>query len=126
VEQEDYLETIFNLKNDKGLVRISDIARELGLSKPSVTQMMQRLHKDGCVIYKPYLPLNLTEKGKKIGSKVAERHEVLSEFLTILGISKSVQEKDIHGIEHSLSPSTLKELKNVTKFLKEKKYKPKK
>ncbi len=124
MEQEDYLETIYNLTVKQELVRISDIAKILKLSKPSVTQMMQRLEKDECVIYKPYLPLQLTSKGKKIGKKVAERHEVLAEFLTILKIPKNIQEKDIHGIEHSLSPITLDHLRKTTKFLKEKKFKP--
>lgn len=122
MEQEDYLETIYKLNVEQGLVRISDIAKILRLSKPSVTQMMQRLEKEGCVLYKPYFPLKLTEKGKKIGKKIAERHTVLAEFLTILGIPKNIQEKDIHGIEHCLSPITLKQLKLATSFLKTKKF----
>lgn len=122
MEQEDYLETIYNLKKDLGHIRISDIASTLKLSKPSVTQMMQRLEKEGYVNYKPYLPLKLTAKGSRIGRKVAERHEVLAEFLTTLKIPKAIQEKDIHGIEHFLSPLTLQNLKKVTKFLKEKNF----
>lgn len=125
MEQEDYLETIYNLEKEKGHIRVSDIAQELNLSKPSVTQMMQRLKKEKCVEYEPYLPLKLTDKGKKIGQKVAERHKVLADFLTILGIPDNIQEKDIHGIEHSLSDITVKELKQVTSFLKDKNYKTK-
>jgi Mn-dependent DtxR family transcriptional regulator len=120
MEQEDYLEAIYNLKIQNGLVRVSDIASMLNLSKPSVTQMVQRLEKDGCINYKPYYPLELTTKGEKIGKKVAERHEVLAEFFTLLGISKKIQEKDIHGIEHSLSQETFEKLKSLTTFLKEK------
>lgn len=120
MEQEDYLETIYKLNLTQGLVRISDIARILKLSKPSVTQMMQRLKKDGCVTYKPYLPLQLTNKGKRIGKKVAERHEVLAKFFTLLKIPQKIQEKDIHGIEHNLSPMTLKKLREVTSFLEKK------
>ncbi len=124
MEKEDYLETIYNLQKENGHVRVSDIASELKLSKPSVTQMMQRLDKDGCINYQPYLPLKLTPKGKKIGKDVAEKHSVLADFFTILGVSKATQEKDIHGIEHFLSPITLKRLKGATKFLKEKNFKP--
>lgn len=120
MEQEDYLETIYKLHIEQGLVRISDIAKILKLSKPSVTQMMQRLEKDGCVTYKPYFPLQLTNKGRRIGKKVAERHEVLAKFFTLLKIPPKIQERDIHGIEHSLSPITLKRLKEITNFLKKK------
>lgn len=123
MEQEDYLETIYDLYENKGYVRISDVAKALNLSKPSVTQMMQRLQKEGCVIYSPYQPLKLTDKGRKIGKGVAERHKVLAEFFTLLGIPKKTQLKDIHGIEHSLSPVTLKTLREVMKFLKKTNFK---
>ncbi len=123
MEQEDYLETIYNLQTKTKHVRISDVAQILDVSKPSVTQMIQRLHKDGYIIYKPYTPLDLTKKGKKIAIRVASRHSALSEFLTVLGVPQYIQEKDIHGIEHCLSPVTLKRLKEVTQFLKAKKFK---
>ena len=122
MEQEDYLETIFNLNKEKGYVRISDIANDLGISKPSVTQMMQRLKKDGMVDYKPYQPLKLKPKGRSIGKKVAERHRVLTGFFTLLGVPAKIQEQDIHGIEHHLSPATLRQLKKATEFLKRKNY----
>lgn len=118
MEQEDYLETIYKLSQKNDHVRVSDLAKELKLSKPSVTQMMQRLDKDGQVDYKPYAPLQLTDKGKKIGKKIAERHSVLAEFFTVLGIPKHIQEKDIHGIEHYISPITLTKLREATKILK--------
>ncbi len=124
-KREDYLETLYNLQKEKGEMRISDIALELDISKPSVTQMMQRLKKEKCVLYEPYAHVKLTKKGYEIGKSVAERHKVLAEFFTILGISKTVQERDIHGIEHSLSDVTLKRLKEVSKFLKDKKFKKK-
>lgn len=120
MEQEDYLETIYKLKKENGYVRISDVAAVLGLSKPSVTQMMQRLKKDGLVLYDPYKPLDLSDDGMKIGKEVAERHKVLAEFFTLIGIPEKVQDADIHGIEHCLSSVTLGKLKKVTKFLREK------
>lgn len=123
MEQEDYLETIYKLSLEKKRVGISDIAKALDLSKPSVTQMMQRLDKDGCVIYKTYAPLKLTAKGKRIGQKIAHRHKILAEFFTLLGISKHIQERDIHGIEHYLSPVTRRRIKEVIQFLKKKGFK---
>ena len=123
MEKEDYLETIYNLKKEKNYIRISDIAETLGLSKPSVTQMMQRLKKEGLVDYEPYKPLKLTARGNKIGRGVADRHQVLSEFFTLLGVSNDIQKKDIHGIEHYLSPVSFKKLKKVTLFLSGNNYK---
>ena len=120
MEKEDYLETIYKLKKENQQVRVSDLAGALGVSKPSVTQMIQRLHQEGLVVYRRYLTVNLTPKGRKIGKVVADRHEVLADFFTFLGIPQHIQEKDIHGIEHHLSPVTLEKLRNVTQFLKNK------
>lgn len=122
MKQEDYLETLYNLEKTAGCLRTSDVAHTLKLRRPSVTQMMQRLAKDGYITYKPYFPISLTTKGRTIGRKVAERHAVLTTFLTLLGIPKRSQEKDIHGIEHHLSPLTLRRLKDVTAFLRRKGY----
>lgn len=122
MEQEDYLETIYKLAKKQAFVRISDLAKELKLSKPSVTQMIQRLEKEGYISHSPYSPLKLKGKGRRIGKKVAERHEVLAEFFTVLDIPKRIQEKDIHGIEHCLSPLTLTRLRRTTRFLKIKKF----
>lgn len=124
MEKEDYLETIYNLDKERGHVRISDVASILKVQKASVTQMMQRLQDEEYVLYKPYFPLQLTLKGKAAARRVAERHKALGDFFTILGVPELVQEKDIHGIEHFLSPITLKKLKKVTAFLK-KHYRPK-
>lgn len=120
---EDYLETIYKLKKEKGQVRISDIASKLHISKPSVTQMVHKLAAEGYLVYKPYFPVEITSKGKRIGLKIAKCHEALTEFLTLLGIPKETQEHDIHGIEHFLSPSTLEGIKKATEFLKRKKFK---
>ncbi|MBI2463821.1 transcriptional regulator [Candidatus Peregrinibacteria bacterium] len=117
MEKEDYLESIYNLQTEYGYVRISDVAKTLSVRKPTVTQMMQRLHEEGYVVYEPYLKLQLTESGKRIARRVAERHHVLETFLTILHIPQNVQKKDIHGIEHCLSPVTLERLRQVNNFL---------
>lgn len=117
ITKEDYLETIYNLEQESGFSRISDIAQHLKISKPSVTQMVQKMAEEGYLDYTPYSPLQLTAKGQKIGQDIAERHQVLSEFLTLLDIPPDIQEKDIHGIEHYLSPVTFERLKKVTLFL---------
>lgn len=122
MEQEDYLETIYKLAEKQDFVRISDLAKELKLSKPSVTQMIQRLGKEGFILHQSYAPLKLTAKGRRIGRKIAERHRVLEEFFTILKIPRHIREKDIHGIEHCLSPLTLSGLKKTTKFLRKHKF----
>jgi DtxR family manganese transport transcriptional regulator len=119
MEREDYLQTIYRLEALTGEARISDLARVLKIKKPSASQMVERLEKQGYVSHKPYAGMHLTKKGKKAAEHVIARHEALADFFTTLGISKKIQEHDIHGIEHYLSPVTLNKLQALTKLLKE-------
>lgn len=120
--QEDYLRAVYELKKKHGHVRVSDVAKNLGIQRASVTQMIQRLYEEGYVIHKPYSPVELTEKGEKIAFEVSRRYYALKDFFDILGVSAKVQEKDRHEIEHCLSAESLEKLCEVTKFLKKKRF----
>lgn len=98
---------------------MSALAATLKVQKPSVSQMAERLKRQGYIVYRPYQDITLTAKGRRIALAIHERHEALADFFTTIGIPKKVQEHDIHGLEHYLSPITLKKLRAITKFLKE-------
>lgn len=119
MDQEDYLHAIYLLTRSGTGARISDIAEALNVRKPSASQMAERLAKQGHISYRPYQDISLTARGRKIALSIHERHEALAEFFTTIGIPQKVQEHDIHGMEHYLSPATLKKLKAITKFLRE-------
>jgi Mn-dependent DtxR family transcriptional regulator len=119
MDQEDYLHAIFLLTLSGKEARMSDIAKALEVKKPSVSQMAERLKKQGYISYRPYQDITLTGKGRRIALAIHERHEALADFFTTIGIPKKIQEHDIHGLEHYLSPITLRKLRAITKFLKE-------
>ncbi|WIV18067.1 transcriptional regulator MntR [Paenibacillus polygoni] len=100
---EDYLERIYKLIDEKGYARVSDIAEGLEVHPSSVTKMIQKLDKDEYLIYEKYRGLILTPKGKKIGKRLMDRHELLEEFLTIIGVQDENIYRDVEGIEHHLS-----------------------
>lgn len=100
---EDYLERIYKLIDEKGYARVSDIAEGLEVHPSSVTKMIQKLDKDEYLIYEKYRGLVLTPKGKKIGKRLMDRHELLEEFLTIIGVKNENIYTDVEGIEHHLS-----------------------
>ena len=122
MEQEDYLEVIYQLEKQEGVARISDVAKALDVKKPSVSQMAERLKKKGYVSYEPYRSMRLTVRGHAIALRIFTCRQALGDFFTVLGIPKQVQKHDIHGMEHYLSPVTLKKLQTLTKFLKDKKH----
>jgi Mn-dependent DtxR family transcriptional regulator len=104
---EDYLERIQELIDAKGYARAVDIALSLGISQASVTNMVKRLDAEGFVKHERYRGLILTEEGRAIARAVADRHRILTEFLRLLGISEPEVQRDVEGLEHHLSASSL-------------------
>lgn len=100
---EDYLERIYKLMEEKGYARVSDIAEGLSVHPSSVTKMIQKLDKDNYLIYEKYRGLILTPKGKKMGKRLMERHQLLETFLTTIGVQSENIYADVEGIEHHLS-----------------------
>lgn len=100
---EDYLERIYKLIDEKGYARVSDIAEGLEVHPSSVTKMIQKLDKDNYLVYEKYRGLVLTSKGQKMGKRLVDRHQLLEEFLTMIGVSEDTIYKDVEGIEHHLS-----------------------
>ena len=104
---EDYLEQIHNLIASKGYARVVDIAKNLGISQASVTNMIQRLDAEGFVIYERYRGVVLTEKGGEVGAEIARRHEVLTRLLAGFGLDPQTVHEDVEGMEHHISRQTL-------------------
>jgi len=111
---EDYLERILELINSKGYARVVDIAAALKISQASVTNMVQRLDADGLLKYEKYRGLILTTSGKTLASKIAHRHQLLTDFLKLLGLDDRVIYHDVEGMEHHVSSSTLRAIEALT------------
>ncbi len=114
---EDYLERILELINTKGYARVVDIATRLGISQASVTNMVQRLDADGLLKYEKYRGLVLTTAGETLARNIAQRHQLLTDFLTLLGVEQQVIDHDVEGMEHHISPATLRVIEALTEQL---------
>jgi Mn-dependent DtxR family transcriptional regulator len=115
---EDYLERILELINTKGYARVVDIATSLGISQASVTNMVQRLDGEGLLKYEKYRGLVLTTAGETLARNIARRHQLLTDFLKLLGVDQRVIEHDVEGMEHHISPPTLRAIEALTAQLK--------
>jgi Mn-dependent DtxR family transcriptional regulator len=111
---EDYLERILELINTKGYARVVDIATSLSISQASVTNMIQRLDAEGLLKYEKYRGLVLTTAGETLARNIAQRHQLLTDFLTLLGVEESVIDHDVEGMEHHISPQTLRAIEALT------------
>ena len=104
--REDYLETIYELIEANAVARVKDIAAKLNVRKPSVHCAINELKKHGLVEQEAYGYVTLTEAGTVEAQKVVRRHEILREFLLLLGVPPEVAERDACAMEHILSPAT--------------------
>lgn len=111
---EDYLERILELIDSKGYARVIDIASSLKISQASVTNMVQRLDADQLLKYEKYRGLVLTAAGETLARSIARRHELLAQFLRLLGVDENVIEHDVEGMEHHISPATLRAIEALT------------
>ncbi len=114
---EDYLERIMELINTKGYARVVDIAESLKISQASVTNMVQRLDAEGLLKYEKYRGLALTTAGAELALNITRRHQLLTDFLKLLGLDDEVIYHDVEGMEHHISPPTLRAIQALTAHL---------
>ncbi len=113
---EDYIEQIYNLINTKGYARVTDIAEALEVHPSSVTKMVQKLDKDDYVNYEKYRGFILTDKGNKVGKRLVFRHDLLEEFLEIIGVDEDKIYDDVEGIEHHLSWNAIDRISDLVDY----------
>jgi Mn-dependent DtxR family transcriptional regulator len=87
---------------------VADIAQGLRISQASVTNMVQRLDAEGLLKYEKYRGLVLTTAGETLARNIMRRHQLLSDFLRMIGIDEEVIYHDVEGMEHHISPQTLR------------------
>lgn len=117
--REDYLEAIYNLNEEKGYVSAADISDRLGVKPPTVSNMVVNLAKNGYLEHERYRGMRLTASGEKIARSVIKRHQVISEFISMLGVDDQTAFVDTEGIEHHVHPSTLRRLERLADYLRE-------
>lgn len=114
---EDYVEAVDTITEQTGRCRVTDLAREFGVSHVTVTRIVSRLADEGWVRTEPYRPIELTRKGKQLAAKAKERHKIVLDFLVALGVPREVAAVDAEGIEHHVSPPTLARFREWTREL---------
>lgn len=115
---EDYLETILHLQQEHSVARAKEIGDHLHVNRSSVTTALQALAKRGLVFYTPYGFITLTPSGKAAAENVAERHEVMRQFLVrVLCIDEATADADACKLEHSLSEVVLERLVAFLEFV---------
>ena len=108
--KEDYLEAILTIRNEKGHCLSVDISHKLGVSKPSVSAAVKSLESSG-YLYRSENDIRLTANGQSIAESILDRHMLLTEILSGIGVTRQTAEHDACLIEHHLSEETYNRIK---------------
>lgn len=108
---EMYLETIYVLQQRQQVVRAVDIATEMGYSKPTISEWMNKLRREGYIDPARGRNIVLTDKGMRYAEKIYERHTILTAVLEHIGVSPEVASEDACRVEHYISDETFDAVK---------------
>ncbi|QRG77812.1 manganese-binding transcriptional regulator MntR [Citrobacter sp. R56] len=111
---DDYIELISDLIIEVGEARQVDMAARLGVSQPTVAKMLKRLASVGLIEMIPWRGVFLTPEGEKLAQETRERHQIVENFLLVLGVSADIARRDAEGMEHHVSQETLEAFRLFT------------
>ena len=116
---EEYLKTMYVLKQQNGNVRVTDVAKKMNCTKPSVNKAIYNLKDNGLLNYESYGTIELTEEGENLAKKVLETYDIVCLFLKeVLNLDEEEAEKEAENIKSSITDDTANKLaKYVHKVL---------
>lgn len=114
---EMYLETVYILEIEHGHAHSVEIAKKLGVSKPSVTKAMKLLKEKGLIHKESYGSITLTPKGLELSMKVYRRHKMITLYLEhSLGISSYEATTNACKMEHIISSEMMNSIEQYLRI----------
>ena len=110
---EDYVEAVAEVIAERSSCRLVDLAEYFAVSHVTANRIVARLQKEGLLSTEPYQPIELTAKGKRLAVRCRQRHEIVYRFLLSIGIDEQTAAIDAEGIEHHVSPKTLRRFEDL-------------
>lgn len=118
--QEEYLKVIYILASEDKTARVTDIAQQLNITKPSVNKGIKALKEMQLINYEAYGEIILTEKGREVAAAIIKRFDIIKIFLKeILEVPEEQAKKEATAMKTSISKETEQKLeKYIIKTLK--------
>jgi DtxR family Mn-dependent transcriptional regulator len=114
---EDYLKAAYRLDQDGGPITTQKLAEELGLSQPSVTNMVKRLDELHLVVHNRYHGISLTATGRSVALEVIRHHRLLELYLSeALGYNLDEVHAEAERLEHHVSEELETRMERVLGF----------
>lgn len=116
-KKEDYLKIIFELGGRKQKVSNKQIALSLDIAAGSVTEMVNKLVKEGLATHEPYAGISLTKEGVKVAEKLVRRHRLWETFL-VEKLNYKLQDvhSDAEVLEHVTSDNLMDHLEEFLDY----------
>ena len=115
--QEEYLKTIYLLSKNNEKVRVTDIAKKLKITKPSVNKGINNLKEIGLLEYEAYREIVLTKKGIELAENIIKKQDILEMFLVnVLEIEKKQAIEEAKTLKHAISEKTPHNLKQYITY----------
>ena len=116
---EEYLKTMYILKQQNGNVRVTDIAQKMNCTKPSVNKAIYNLKDEGLLNYESYGTIELTDSGENLAKKILEAYDIVYVFLKdVLNLEEVDAKKEAERIKLAITDKTINKLaKYVHKVL---------
>lgn len=101
---QDFLKTVYTLQQMHDRVSTNALAEALAITAPSVTDMAQRLVKEGAIDYRKYKGVRLTDQGESVALKMLRRHRLIELYL-VQGLGYELHEvhDEAEALEHTVT-----------------------
>lgn len=108
---EEYIKTMYILKQQNGNVRVTDIANKMNCTKPSVNKALHSLKNNNLVNYETYGTIELTEEGENLARKIIETYDIVYLFLKdVLNLEEKQAENEAEKVKSVIEDDTVNKL----------------
>lgn len=115
---EDYLEAVLDIEMSGRVATVTQIAKNLGVTKATITAALKKLNESGLLMHEHYGDVILTDEGRTKALAVYRRHEFMTDFFVrILGFSRDRASSVACVMEHEIDEASERRLATFTDAL---------
>jgi Mn-dependent DtxR family transcriptional regulator len=111
-----YMKYIYLLADPTDQAIPLQVAYALGVYPSTVSKMTRKLANHGLIKYEHYGKLHLTKEGKQLGQTLVKHHEILEQFLRIMGIKDTYLRKELEEIEFNVGPYLIERIELLNQY----------
>ena len=113
-----HLMAIGDLTQRLGYARVSDVAKQLKITRGSVSISLRALKKDGLVVQDENRHLRLSDRGQSLVDAIKTKRKLMIRLLAeVLGVDPVQAEIDACKMEHLLSDRSARQMVTMLKFI---------